>query len=161
MIQTEETGSPVPPELLDTPNGMYAASVDKKGRLKLPVVFQRYLKRYPEETLFATSLDGIVGALYPISIWKRNKVVLAQNGGKNMLYVAQTFGQDTEMDAEGRVLLPTDLRRKLGVEDQQVRLLCVSGRIEILSEAVHQQRLEAAMEGAQADLEALERAGFL
>ena len=165
MTQPEQSGTSIPDALLDTPNGMFPASVDKKGRLKLPVVFQKYLRGLPDQGLFATSLDTKVGSIYPASIWRLNKALMLKGGldrQRNGVWDnSQIYGEDTSMDAEGRVLLPTILRRELGFEDRPVRVYCNRGRIEILSEAVYEERRRKAAETAEADLAALENAGFL
>ena len=56
---------------------MYPARLDEKGRLKLPVEFQRYLAGLPEKKLFVTSKDRRMATVYPIGIWRENEKVLA------------------------------------------------------------------------------------
>jgi DNA-binding transcriptional regulator/RsmH inhibitor MraZ len=65
------------------------------------------------------------------------------------------------MDNQGRVLLPPEMRRELGIENQSVRLFHYKSRIEILSEAIYQERKLQATTSAEADLETLEGAGLL
>jgi DNA-binding transcriptional regulator/RsmH inhibitor MraZ len=118
-----------------------------------------------EQGLFVTSLDAKVGAIYPSGIWKLNKAMMLRSGldrQRNGVWDnSQIYGEDMELDAEGRVLLPTIMRRDLGFEDRPVRVYCNRGRIEILSEAVYEERRRKAAETAEADLAALENAGFL
>ena len=144
---------------------MYPARVDDKGRLKLPVGFQEYFAGLPEKKLFVTSLDRRIGQIYPIANWREAKKFLygqTENSkpARRIAFNAQDLGADSEMDNQGRVLLPPEMRRELGIENQSVRLFHYKGRIEILSEARYAERKQAASEAAAADLEALEDAGL-
>ena len=144
---------------------MYPARVDDKGRLKLPVGFQEYFAALPEKKLFVTSLDRRIGQIYPIANWRESKRFLNENkvnpkAARNTLFHAQDLGADSEMDGQGRILLPPEMRRELGIENQGVHLFAYKGRIEILSEARYAERKQAASEAAVADLEALEDAGL-
>ena len=144
---------------------MYPARVDDKGRLKLPVGFQNFVSGLPEKKLFVTSLDRRIGQIYPIRIWRENKDFLYEyrdnpKAAKRISFNAQDLGADSEMDNQGRVLLPPEMRRELGIENQSVHVFAYKGRIEILSEARYQERKQAASEAAAAALETLEDAGL-
>ena len=161
----ETQATPVEP-LSEPPNGMYPARVDDKGRLKLPVGFQQYLAGLPEKKLFVTSLDRRIGQIYPIANWREAKKFLygqTENSkpARRIAFNAQDLGADSEMDNQGRVLLPPEMRRELGIENQSVRLFHYKGRIEILSETIYQERKREAAGSAEADLETLEGAGLL
>ncbi|MFN0171991.1 MAG: hypothetical protein ACKV22_36765 [Bryobacteraceae bacterium] len=153
-------------EPLDAPNGMFNASVDRKGRLKLPVLFQRYLRGFGEQKLFVTSLDRKVGHIYTAGVWKMNRQMASGTGvdakaAQRLLFTANDLGEDVAMDGEGRILLPTNMRRELKLEDGPVRVYVNRGRIEILSEAVYEERRRVASESSEEDLASLESAGFL
>ncbi len=153
-------------EPLDAPNGMFSASVDRKGRLKLPVLFQRYLRGFGEQKLFVTSLDRKVGHVYTAEVWKKNRQMASGTGvdakaAQRLLFTANDLGEDVAMDNEGRILLPTTMRRELKLEDGPVRVYVNRGRIEILSEAVYEERRRVAAESSEEDLASLESAGFL
>ena len=62
------------PTGVEPPRGFHGARVDEKGRLKLPSVFQQYLKSLGEETVFITTLDMSTLRIYPISLWKQNEL---------------------------------------------------------------------------------------
>jgi MraZ protein len=145
---------------------MYPGRVDDKGRLKLPVGFQQYFSGLAEKKLFVTSLDRRIGQIYPIAIWRQNKQFLNDYRANpkavgSIAFNAQDLGADSEMDGQGRVLLPPEMRRELGIENQSVRLFAYKGRIEILSEAIYTERKQKAAASAEADLETLEGAGLL
>jgi MraZ protein len=165
-----DTGKEAPPTPIEPhnepPNGMYPARVDDKGRLKLPVGFQEYFAGLPEKKLFVTSLDGRIGQIYPIANWREAKQFLYgqkenSKAARRVAFTAQDLGADSEMDNQGRVLLPPEMRRQLGIENQSVRLFHYKGRVEILSETIYQERKREAAGSAETDLETLEGAGLL
>ncbi len=161
----EAQPTPIEPQN-EPPNGMYPARVDDKGRLKLPVGFQEYFAGLPEKKLFVTSLDRRIGQIYPIANWREAKKFLygqTENSkpARRIAFNAQDLGADSEMDNQGRVLLPPEMRRELGIENQSVRLFHYKGRIEILSETIYQERKREAAGSSEADLETLEGAGLL
>ncbi len=157
--------TPVPP-LFEPPNGMYPARVDDKGRLKLPVGFQQYFAGLAEKKLFVTSLDRRIGNIYLNSVWRKNQQFFNENRGlaaesKRIAFNAQDLGADSEMDAQGRILLPPEMRRELGIENQSVRLFAYKGHIQILSETIYAEQKRLATASAESDLETLDGAGLL
>jgi DNA-binding transcriptional regulator/RsmH inhibitor MraZ len=63
------------------------------------------------------------------------------------LFVAYHLGGDTEMDAQGRILIPPELRRALGIENQPVKLMFLRGVLQVFSEAMYEQYLRTALAG--------------
>lgn len=167
MEPESTTSAATPPEPQnEPPNGMYPARVDDKGRLKLPVGFQQFISGLPEKKLFVTSLDRRIGQIYPIANWRENKKFLYDyrdnpKSASRIAFNAQDLGADSEMDSQGRVLLPPEMRRELGIENQSVRLFAYKGRIQILSEAIYEEQKRQAAASAESDLETLEGAGLL
>jgi MraZ protein len=145
---------------------MYPARLDDKGRLKLPVEFQRYLGGLPEKKLFVTSTDRHMATVYPISIWRQNEKLFTSfrdNPGvsKRVWFTASELGSEVEMDGSGRVQFSPELRRELRIENQPVKVLVVNGAIQVMNEETfHAQRAESA-QAPREDLEILQRAGFL
>src|SRR6476660_6795768 len=145
---------------------MYPARVDDKGRLKLPVAFQNFVAGLPEKKLFVTSLDRRIGQIYPIKVWRDNKDFLYEyrdnpKAARRITFNAQDLGADTEMDNQGRVLLPPEMRRELGIENQNVRVFAYKGRIQIMSEATYEEQKKVSAASAEEDLETRESAGLL
>ncbi len=128
---------------------MYPGRFDDRGRVKLPVRFQQYLSSLPEKTLFVTSLDRKIAQIYPISVWRQNEDFLSTYRSKpqlakRMAFNAADLGVETEMDAQGRITFPPELRRELGLEEQPVRLWGLKGRIDVLSEKLYEEKKQAA-----------------
>lgn len=149
----------------DPPLGMYPARLDEKGRLKLPVEFQRYLAGLPEKKLFATSTDRRMATVYPIAIWTENQKLAAgfrenPTAAKRLWFTAMELGSETEMDGQGRVQFSPELRRELRIENSPVKVLVVNGAIQVMGEELFQQMRAEAAKSAESDLETLQRAGF-
>ena len=135
---------------VEAPLGTYAARVDDKGRLKLPVDIQRYLGQVflvegGEEKIFITTLDVRIARIYPISLWKQNETLLEQEvddpeAAEDIAFLAKDLGGTSEIDSQGRVLVPAELRRELTLENQPVWLDCYRGRINIYGQAVYEER---------------------
>jgi DNA-binding transcriptional regulator/RsmH inhibitor MraZ len=150
---------------VEAPRGMFPGHFDDKGRVKLPVDLQKYFGSLPEKKLFITSLNRKVAQIYPIAVWRENENFFESyrdnpKAARNTAFNAADLGSESEMDAQGRILFPPKLRRELGLENQTVQLYAHRRRIEVLSEAIYQERKRQAAEAAEADLEVLEAAGL-
>jgi MraZ protein len=154
------------PVAVDPPRGFFAASVDEKGRLKLPVDVQTFLNGFRDEKLFVTSIDGRIARIYPISVWKGNEKVLEElatrdpDAAEALAFMANDFGADGKIDPQGRVMLPTDLRRALALESQEVRLDCSPSYVSIYSNAEYEARKRQAQEALATKLKTAKMAGF-
>jgi DNA-binding transcriptional regulator/RsmH inhibitor MraZ len=71
------------------------------------------------------------------------------------------MGRDSELDDQGRVVIHAELRRKLGLEDEEVRLQCHKGRVSIYSEKLIEELLSQATQSLPAAMTKLEQAGLL
>ncbi len=92
---------------VEPPRGLRQASVDSKGRLKLPVAIKEYLAEFGDTKVFITSLDGRIARIYPISTWRENEKVLENFtddpfAAEDISFTAYELGADCDMDGEGR-----------------------------------------------------------
>lgn len=135
------------------PLGTYTSRVDDKGRLKLPVDFERYLRSIStdaSDVLFITSFDGKYARIYSSSVWEAQLPVLEAadvdaETGSQLLMEANHYGANSSIDNQGRLLIPPDLRKEMEVENQPVRLFCMRKHVAVLSETEYQKRrLDAA-----------------
>ena len=150
---------------VEPPRGFFSAHVDDKGRLKLPVDLQQYLTAIGDEKLFVTSVDDRIARIYPISVWKANEFLFANAGdlaevAEDVAYVAKVFGGDSDIDAQGRVLMPAALRRELALESQTVYLDCYNGRINVAGKSVHDARFHRAMANLGEKVKTLDKKGL-
>jgi MraZ protein len=97
--------------------GHHSARVDEKGRLKLPAEFKRQIDKEYGLEFYITSRDGKEAEVHPLTEWQKFEEKLAQlpsfhAAKKKLLKWLNYFGQQVEMDGQGRVLLPQVLREK-------------------------------------------------
>ncbi len=79
---------------------------------------------------------------------------------EDIAFIAYHFGADSEIDPQGRVLMPAELRRELKLENEQVYLRCFKQRIDVIGREVYERRLAKAMEGIGEKLQSLEKKGL-
>ncbi len=96
--------------------GNYPAKVDEKGRLKIPASFLEELKEFGN-VFYITSPNGETARIYPMKVWneiedKLAKLPSTNKAKRKFLLRTSYFGQVVEMDAQGRVLMPSVLREK-------------------------------------------------
>jgi MraZ protein len=149
---------------VEPPRGFFTARVDEKGRLKLPAAFQQFLKDLGEKRVFVTTLDVSTVRIYPISLWKQNENFFDDNQdpeiAENVSFLANHYGADSEIDGQGRILVPQELRRALKLEDQPVFLSHYRGRINVYGKDEYDRRLERANTNPVENLRHLERKGL-
>ena len=95
--------------------GNHPTRVDEKGRLKVPAEFKRVIDEKYGTQFYITSLDGKVAQVYPFEEWERIEQKLAALSNfnptkKKFLDRTNYYGQQVEMDGQGRLLLPQLLR---------------------------------------------------
>jgi MraZ protein len=100
--------------------GNHPARTDEKGRLKLPAEFKRRIDEQYHGRFYITSRDGRVVEIYPMQEWEKVEQKLAaipnfNPAKKKLMDRYNYFGQEAEMDAQGRVLLPQILREMANV----------------------------------------------
>jgi MraZ protein len=95
--------------------GNAPATVDEKGRLKIPSNFRVYIEESWGSDFYVTSLSGESVLIYPLPIWQEIEERLAKLPSlnptkKKFLDRTNFYGQVTAADKSGRVLIPTLLR---------------------------------------------------
>ena len=100
--------------------GNYTARMDSKGRLKVPTAFGRYIKDKYGPEVYVTSLTGDCARIYPLPEWESieqrlNLVPTMDPARRKFLDRTNYYGQQAEMDAQGRILIHPLLRRAAGV----------------------------------------------
>ena len=143
---------------IEPPEGRYPSRMDDRGRVKLPVGFQKYLEQFEDKRLFVTSLDRRIAQVYPIIRWKQTKKFMENFSkdpkvAKHMAFNAADLGAMTEMDSQARVLFSPELRRELKMEDQPVHLYAYRGHIKVFTQAVYEEDRAAAAVNSTAELE--------
>jgi MraZ protein len=127
--------------------GSQIARVDEKGRLKVPAEFKRLLDEQNVQAFFITSFDGERAEIFPLHEWEKIEVEMASRPSSaqksKFLDVTNYFGQVVEMDGQGRLLLPQNLREKAGLSGD-LAVLGLQTRLAAINDAQQLARLKAA-----------------
>ena len=103
--------------------GNHPTRVDEKGRLKVPAEFKRVIDEKYGAQFYITSLDGKVAQIYPFEEWERIEQKLAglstfNPTKKKFLSRVNYWGQQVEMDNQGRLLIPQLLRENAAIKGE-------------------------------------------
>ena len=95
--------------------GNAPATIDAKGRLKVPNSFRTTLESQYGRELFLTSLTGEYVRIYPMPVWleieqKLGDMPSTHPARLRFLDRVNYFGQIGELDGQGRVVIPVRLR---------------------------------------------------
>jgi MraZ protein len=109
--------------------GSPKAKLDDRGRLKMPAEFKSFLeKKYRPgfNAFYITSREGKDAEIYPMPEWlKYHDKILAIPKGvplrKKLLDSNALYGERVDMDPQGRLLMPEELR-KAGMVNLDVKV---------------------------------------
>lgn len=105
--------------------GKCSATVDIKGRLKVPSAFKAVFDENYGPDVYITSLDGQYARVYPFAEWRKIEDRLASlssmdKARNKLLDRTNYWGQMARMDAQGRILMPPQLREDAAVRGEVV-----------------------------------------
>lgn len=126
--------------------GSFQARIDDKGRLKVPTVFRGVIQDLQGPDVFVTSLTAESIRIYPMQVWldieKRLSAMPANHPSRiKFLDRVNYFGQTGELDSQGRVVIPADLRTRASIVGD-VRVLGRIDHIEVWNEERILEKLE-------------------
>ena len=103
--------------------GNYPATVDSKGRLKIPTAFKTQLDETYGPDFYVTSLTGQYVRIYPFAVWREIEEKLAalpsmNKAKKKFLDRTNYFGQMAKVDGQGRLLIPSVLRESAAMQGE-------------------------------------------
>lgn len=159
MVEPGEGSVPPPP------NGILSAKIDEKGRLKLPSKLEEYFIGLGARTLFITSLDRISVRVYTPRSWQETRLFLTSDKvdrikGRDVLFAANDVGGDSDVDSQGRVLIPQKLRSLLSLENQSVQIECSPGIASLYTHTRYDTRLAVAVDGLEEKVTSLQEQGL-
>lgn len=107
--------------------GHAPATVDDKGRLKVPVDFRKVIEERYGRDCFITSEDGDKALIYPMPVWSEMtdrlaRVPSSSRAKQKWLERVNYYGQAGSIDGQGRLLVPAVLREVAGIKDDVVVL---------------------------------------
>lgn len=97
--------------------GNYTTRIDDKGRLKIPTYFRRRIAEKFSSEVFVTSLTGESVNIFPLAEWEKIEqrlALLPSSEAARRIYLTRMnyYGQEAEIDNQGRVLVHPLLREK-------------------------------------------------
>jgi len=99
--------------------GSAPARIDDKGRLKIPTAF-RQIQQQQGPDVFVTSLTGESVRIYPMSVWleiERKLLDMPGNHPARLKFLDRVnyYGQTSELDSQGRIVIPAHLRESASI----------------------------------------------
>lgn len=145
---------------LRAPLGFYPCKVDAAGRLKLPARYQEYLDKLPERYLFVTESRGLA-RIYTNGSWERRLARIEDPQLRwRETFRAELVGCDVDVDPQGRITLPQQLRKEMGLEDKTVQLRFYEDVITIYPPDKFEQELRRVESHRESDMERLAALGI-
>jgi MraZ protein len=100
--------------------GNCPATIDNKGRIKIPNSFRKHIEDKYGRECFVTSITGEYVRVYPLSVWEEREKVLSESQEKEpviarVLNIVNYYGQVTAIDQQGRLLIHPLLRQRTGL----------------------------------------------
>jgi MraZ protein len=94
------------------------AKLDERGRLKMPAEFKTFIERkYGKDfnEFYITSREGLDAEIFPLPEWQQHlakvfKMPPSHPARKSLLARYSLYGGRADMDPQGRLLLPEELR---------------------------------------------------
>jgi MraZ protein len=122
--------------------GNHSARIDDKGRLKLPTAFRALVEEQHGSALFVTSLTGESVRVYPMPVWlgveeRLRRMPSTHPARLKFLDRVNYYGQVSEFDSQGRVVVPPRLRAAAGITGE----VDVLGQVDYLEVWNHERLL--------------------
>jgi len=95
--------------------GSAPTRIDDKGRLKIPTLFRGLIQDQRGPDVFVTSVTGESVRIYPMSVWleveqRLSKMPANHPSRLKFLDRVSYYGQESELDPQGRIVVPQLLR---------------------------------------------------
>ena len=126
--------------------GSSATRIDEKGRLKVPALFRGVIHDQHGPDVFVTSVTGESVLIYPMPVWleieqKLSKMASTHPSRLKYLDRVNFYGQEGELDNQGRVVIPPHLRESASIIGE-VRVFGRINHIEVWNAERFAQRLQ-------------------
>jgi len=148
------------------PLGNFDTRCDEKGRIRLPASWLHFFTHdLNDKKVFCTSLDGSVIRIYPESIWRYNLNLFESLSDQSaeierILTIANHYGSESELDANGRILVSPELRTDLGLLGDAIVGTGKKGVIHVYKKSDHLALIKGLLPGAGEDIRNITRLGM-
>ncbi len=122
--------------------GSADAKIDEKGRLKLPSKFRSTLLEKFGPAVFVTAYGSPSMKVFPLSEWMQVEEVLRGSGWGDdpkvvqFLRTVDLYGDEQELDPQGRILVPQRLRKHARMDGEVIVLGHPTNHLEVWNEQV-------------------------
>jgi MraZ protein len=122
------------------------ATVDEKGRVKIPSKFRAPLIETFGPRLFITSWAVPSVRIYPLSEWEKIEKIMRDSGRANdprvrrFLWNTSMYGDEQDIDGQGRILIPPRLRKFARMEGEVIVCGYPTRELEIWNESLFRER---------------------
>lgn len=114
MVGATQTTEPIPQFC---PRGFHPVKVDANGRTKLPASYKRYIETRSNPTLFFTTIVGGPKIFTNGSFERMLAATENEDHQDKIALKADLYGENLELDPQGRITFPTEKRKRLGLEN--------------------------------------------
>jgi MraZ protein len=126
--------------------GNAPATIDAKGRLKIPTAFRRAIEDKHGSDFFVTSIDGEGVRLYPFPVWLEMEKKMADlpSLGPEVDLLQDLFsyyGAEATMDKQGRLVIQQHLRESAEMKGE-VAVLGKTNYLEVWNDQRFRARLQ-------------------
>lgn len=107
------------------------ATVNEKGRVKIPSIFRAEIEETWGSDFYVTSISGESARIYPLPVWQEIEERLARLPSlnptkKKFLDRTNYYGQLSSMDKQGRILIAPLLRESARMVGEVAVLGCLN-----------------------------------
>lgn len=116
--------------------GNHPVKIDEKGRLKMPAAFKAMVDTANVKQFYITSTNGKTVQVWPLPEWEEQEKRVTGLGEmtvmvRNYLRLTSYYGQQVEMDNQGRLLMPQKLRSSARLDDMEADVIGMGSFIEV------------------------------
>ena len=127
--------------------GNAPATIDAKGRLKIPTAFRRAIEDKHGSDFFVTSIDGAGVRVYPFPVWLEIEKKIAglpslDPAVDHLQDLFSYYGAEASMDKQGRLLIQQHLRESAEMKGE-VAVLGKANYLEVWNNERFLTRLQA------------------
>lgn len=129
--------------------GHYTATLDSKGRIKIPTRLREKLFSVYTHDVYITCLssDGEYVRIYPMEEWEKIELTITQipftePDRQPLENVVNRFGAEASVDNQGRVLIPQILRESARIDRNEVLVLGKVKFIEIWNPKLFEEKFK-------------------
>lgn len=146
--------------------GHWNARLDDKGRIKLAAEIVSHFSKETDRRIFITSILSGIPSIYPMRVWQQNLQILGQRSEdpddhNDLEFWANSVGGNSEIDQQGRLLIPADIRSAFTLDEEQLVLVPAQERIDVYKLSQFEARRKAVAERLEEARKALQRKGLM